>query len=118
MSYIRTWLTDYKDHLLCDLLQFGFPIGLNGDQSIFRDVKSTDVWKLRNHKGALEFPEKMNDYLYKESKHKSIAGPFTENPFKEGIKISPLNSVLKRIRWNVELFYILVSKKVLLLMSS
>ena len=82
--------------MLCDLLQFGFPIGLNGDQSIFRDVKSTDVWKLRNHKGALEFPEKMNDYLYKESKHKSTAGPFKENPFKEGIKISPLNSVPKK----------------------
>lgn len=82
--------------MLCDLLQFGFPIGFNGDQSIFRDVKSTDVWKLRNHKGALEFPEKMNEYLYKESKHKSIAGPFKENPFKEGIKISPLNSVPKK----------------------
>ena len=37
----------------------------------------------------------MLQYLEKESRHKAILGPFKENPFSSGIKISPLNTVEK-----------------------
>ena len=38
----------------------------------------------------------MLSYLVKESINKAIIGPFKENPFHSGIKISPLNSVPKK----------------------
>ena len=38
----------------------------------------------------------MFSYLEIESNNKAIFGPFKDNPFKPGIKISPLNSVPKR----------------------
>ena len=38
----------------------------------------------------------MLKYLQKESSNKAIIGPFRENPFKSGIKISPLNSIPKK----------------------
>ena len=27
VSYIRSWLTDYADKAVCNLLEYGFPIG-------------------------------------------------------------------------------------------
>ena len=38
----------------------------------------------------------MNTYLRKESFNKAIIGPFKDNPFQSGIKISPLNTVPKK----------------------
>lgn len=34
INYIRSWLFDYKDTKLIDLLEFGFPIGFKGNESI------------------------------------------------------------------------------------
>ena len=31
IRYMREMLSDYSDALLCDLLEFGFPIGFEGD---------------------------------------------------------------------------------------
>ena len=96
VNYIPSWLTDFKDQTLCDLLEFGFPVGFNGDQSLFENTESSHLWKFKNHKGAQDFPSEINAYLLKESMYKAIGGPFKENPFKNGIKISPLNSVPKK----------------------
>ena len=30
VTYIRSWLADFKDQTLCDLLEFGFPVVFNG----------------------------------------------------------------------------------------
>ena len=54
------------------------------------------MWKYKNHRGAIEFPEDMIKYLHKESDHKAILGPFKANPFSDNIVISPLNSVPKK----------------------
>ena len=95
VQYLRSMLTDYKDQRICDYLEFGFPLGCSGDEIISSDIDSKQLWKFKNHKGAEEFPDSMLQYLEKESKHKAILGPFKENPFSSGIKISPLNTVEK-----------------------
>ena len=95
MQYIRSLLTDYKDDQICDLVEFGFPIGYLGSED-FPEINQKSLWKFRNHKGALEFSDSMLAYLTKESENKAILGPFKSNPFKSGIKISPLNSLPKK----------------------
>ena len=80
---------------MCDLLQFRFPLDSKNNESLFNEVNAEEVWKLRNHKGALEFPEEMKKYLEKEYLIKSVVGPFNKNSFLSGIKISPLNSLPK-----------------------
>ena len=97
ISYMRSLLADYKDNKICDLLEFGFPIGFQGDRSkILSSLDKKDLWKCKNHKGAKQFPKEMIDYLQKESENDAIIGPFKENPFTEGIKVSPLNSLPKK----------------------
>ena len=97
IEYMRSLLIDYKDKIVCDLLEYGFPIGFEGDRSnILQSVQKKDMWRYRNHKGAEEYPNEMLAYLEKESKNAAIIGPFKENPFTTGIKISPLNSLPKK----------------------
>lgn len=87
-------LRNYKDLEVCDLLQFGFPIGFKGNENELKSYK--EIWKYKNHKGALEFPEDVNAYINKESKYGAILGPFKNNPFSQNLIISPLNSVPKK----------------------
>ena len=97
IEYMRSLLIDYKDKIVCDLLEYGFPIGFEGDRSnILKSVQKKDMWRYRNHKGVGEYPNEMLAYLEKESKNAAIIGPFKENPFTTGIKISPLNSLPKK----------------------
>lgn len=87
-------LRDYKDILVCDLLEFGFPIGFSGDENLM--PKHDHIWQYKNHKGATEFSDEINQYLEKESKTNSILGPFKSNPFSDSLILSPLNSVPKK----------------------
>jgi len=50
---------------------------------------------IKNHAGALAFPEQMFNDLQKEASHEAIIGPFASCPFEEGMIISPLNTVPK-----------------------
>lgn len=93
---LRFLLNDYKDEQLCDLLEFGFPIGYLGDESILKECKRKELWKFKNHTGAEEHSDSMVDYLSKESENNAIIGPFKDNPFNKGMKISPLNSLPKK----------------------
>ena len=54
----------------------------------------------RNHRGALDFPVAIDDYLYTEVLvYGSTVGPFSSSPFRScPVVISPLNSVPKRER--------------------
>ena len=88
IAFIRSMLSDYQDTLLCDLLEFGFPLGHNGESLITK--------KPRNHTGARDFPEFIVKYLQKELEYKAIIGPFKINPFlNSNLVLSPLNSVPK-----------------------
>ena len=95
-EFLREALKDYKDNDLCDLLEFGFPIGYVGNDAILEQGDKKKLWKHKNHTGATEYPESMLEYLEKEAENKSILGPFKSNPFKTKIKISPVNSVPKK----------------------
>ena len=89
-DFMRNLLFDCKDKVVCDLLEFGFPLSFKGNVKNFPQL---EVWKYKNHREATEFPEDMIKYLHKESDHKAILGPFKANPFSDNIVISPLNSV-------------------------
>ena len=85
----RELLADYKDYVVCDFLEFGFP--LDFDKSV-----NLSVNERRNHKGARDFPEFVNRYLCAEVEKSRIAGPFQINPLSIPIMVSPLNSVPKQ----------------------
>lgn len=96
IEFLRSMLSDYKDKQICEFLEFGFPIGYKSENSVLKDCQTKDTWKLRNLQGILEFPTEMTSYLEKESENISILGPFKNNPFETGIKISHLNSLPKK----------------------
>ena len=56
IQFMRSLLVDYKDNQICDLLEFGFPIGFHNRSEILQSVEKKAVWKFKNHKGAEEFP--------------------------------------------------------------
>lgn len=93
-SFMRKMLRDYSDIQVCDLLEFGFPIGFKGDENSF--PRFSNLSKCRNHKGAIEFTKEINSYLEKESAEKTILGPFKQNPFSDNLVLSPLNSLPKK----------------------
>ena len=93
-DYMRQMLRDYKDIRVCDLLEFGFPLGFKGDENLL--PSHDQIWKYRNHKGATDFAEHMIAYLEKENRNQAVLGPFKSNPFPNNLVISPLNSVPKK----------------------
>ena len=93
-DFMRSMLSDYKDKLVCDLLEFGFPLNFKGDEN---DIPvHSEIWKCKNHKGASDYPNEIIQYLQKESEQLAILGPFKTNPFSGKLIISPLNSVPKK----------------------
>ena len=74
---------NYKDQLLLDYLEFGFPLCVNRDELQF----STHV---ENHPSAVNFPSDVDTYFQKELSHKAIVGPFHDFPFP--VHFSPLLS--------------------------
>jgi len=90
-------LLDYDDGIICELLEFGAPVGFGSN--ILEENKN-----IVNHKGALEFEDDVLKYLYKEASYGAIIGPFEKNPFNCCLKISPLNTVSKKIQLKEGLF--------------
>ena len=88
LSLWRSLLTEYSDVVVCDYLEFGWPIGYD----YHGVLPSSDF---RNHKGALDFPSAVDSYLSSELALDSVCGPFARNPFVAPIALSPLNSVPK-----------------------
>ena len=84
----REKLKDYDDRIVCDYLEFGFPIDFDKEKKLVFDVR-------KNHKGAREFPEFITNYLRRECEGSRIAGPFKKNPLSSQLVVSPMNSVPK-----------------------
>ena len=72
----------YRDPILFDYLQFGFPLSL--DYSSFQFNESCD-----NHSSATQHTADVDIYLNKELKHNAMAGPYKSNPFSP-LHFSPL----------------------------
>ena len=86
---MKRMLHGYQYLLVCDLLKYGFPIEIDSNLELAKSCK------VKNHKGAKVFREKINAFLKKEASYGAIIGPFSECPFEEGMVISPLNTVPK-----------------------
>ena len=80
---IQVWrdlLHGYHDNVICDFLQFGWPLGFEG--------ATLPVFDIRNHRGATTFPADVDSYLKAEISRGRIAGPFESPPFSEFV-VSP-----------------------------
>ena len=90
---MKTYLSDYWDRQIVDLLHYGFP--LDFDRSKAFQATYT------NHASALQFPEHVTNYITTEIEYGAILGPFEEYPFP--CHISPFltrakqNSVNRRV---------------------
>lgn len=52
IEYMKSLLIDYKDKIVCDLLEYGFPIGFEGDRSnILQSVQKRIHGDIRIIKG-------------------------------------------------------------------
>ena len=86
----RQYLWNYQDSQICDFLEYGWPVGY--DYSSYGFPCSN----LRNHQGALLFPDVIDSYLSAETGRHAVIGPFSVNPFSCPVALSPLNSVPKQ----------------------
>ena len=94
IAFLRHMLVDYHDLQVCDLLQFGFPLGC---REPFISLQKCTSSRVRNHKGAREHPEAIENYLSSEIDRCSVLGPFQRNPFvTSDIIVSQLNTVPKK----------------------
>ena len=84
----RALLQDYEDSVICDFLEFGWPLGYTN--------QTLPVFDLRTHRGALDFPSAVQDYISNEILLGRVVGPFDAPPFPDGFVVSPLNTVAKR----------------------
>jgi len=84
----RSLLTEYSNVVVCDYLEFGWPIGYD----YHGVLPSSDF---HNHKGAIDFPSAVDSYRSSELALDSVCGPFACNSFVAPIALSPLNSVPK-----------------------
>ena len=50
----------------------------------------------KNHKGIIQFPKEVRDYLSKELSYDAVLGPFKGITFKEECWFSPLNTIDKK----------------------
>ncbi len=87
VEYLRHRLQNYPDKIICDFLEFGWPIGFQG--------RELPISKLQNHSGAKLFQNAIDKYISKELGFGAILGPFSSNPFRIPVAVSPLNSVPK-----------------------
>ena len=88
----RSLLThfQYDDLIICDFLEFGWPVGFV-EGSPLNMLKNSGV----NHKGATQFPGAIHDFIREEREEGATVGPFKLNPFPGHMQISPLNTVPK-----------------------
>ena len=82
----RALLQDYEDSVICDFLEFGWPLGYTN--------QTLPVFDLRIHRGALNFPSAVQEYLSSEISLGRVVGPFDAPPFPDSFVVSPLNFAL------------------------
>ena len=83
---LNSLLADYHDSDVVKYLQYGWPI--ERDPQV--ELKRGD----RNHKGATEFPEQVDEYIDKEIQMGAIIGPFDSIPFNDNVQVgvSPIST--------------------------
>ena len=87
MSRLRELLVDYLDNIVCDFLEFGFPLDYSAKCL-------PHVSEYRNHNGARSHVMEVSEYLQTECTAGCIAGLLDAAPFAD-FMVSPLNTVPK-----------------------
>ena len=88
-GYLKSMLQNYGDKQIIDFFTYGWPVS-------FRGVLTNTYSKFINHKGATEYESVIDNYIKQEVNSGATIGPFTSNPLKGPLFISPLNSVPKK----------------------
>lgn len=88
--FLRSSLQNYYDYQICDLLEFGFPLGFSSNLP--------PVSNSRNHSGAFHYPNSVDEYIVTELDFGATMGPFKHDPFDFPwpCAYSPLNTVPKK----------------------
>ena len=89
LNIFKDMLLDYQDIDVINWLKYGF------------SISRADAWgdpqpATCNHKGAMEFPTIIDEYIINEINHGSTLGPFKLPPFTKRIGILPLSTRPKR----------------------
>ena len=82
-------LQDYTDKEVVEGLKYGWP---TGRLPTLQDPQKT----FKNHRGAVEYPQALKDYVRKEKSKGAIMGPFSKIPFKDRVGISPISTRPKK----------------------
>ena len=82
-------LRDYSDKEVVEWIRYGWPTGR------VPGLKDPIPWG-KNHKGAEDHPQALQEYISKETKHQAVMGPYTKIPFKDKVGISPLSTRPKK----------------------
>ena len=78
----RRFLKDYPYPILCEYLEFGFPLNIDYTSFSFQNT-------IKNHNSDINNKKAVTEYFREETKHLAMAGPFDSSPF-ENIHFSPL----------------------------
>ena len=81
ISAWRSYLFSYSDNIICDFLEFGWPIGYTSELY--------PVSHMRNHPSAVAYPQHVQHYIETEIQYRALLGPFSCLPF-ETFHVSPL----------------------------
>lgn len=78
----KKYLANYHDQLLCQYLQFGWPVGFIADKPPETVVT--------NHQSAESNKAHVEKYITTELGHEALIGPFKDFPFIQWCRLSPL----------------------------
>lgn len=89
LDLLQDLLQGYHDIEVVEWLKFGWPI--NRSPSL-----PDPILDVRNHTGATQFPNEVDEYIKKEIKLGAMFGPFLTIPWDKRVGISPLHSRPRR----------------------
>ena len=82
IDYMRRHLSSYHDQMVVTLCKYGWPIRITDSENLERQ-------SVKNHSGAREFPDQVDEYIARESGEGTLLGPFKTNPFLSPMVVSP-----------------------------
>lgn len=89
LDLLQDLLQGYEDWEVVEWLRYGWPVN--------RSFHLPDpIIDIRNHRGALDFPEHIDQYIQEEISEGAMYGPFLSIPYESRVQINPLNSCSKK----------------------
>jgi hypothetical protein len=82
ISVWRSYLNQYHDYVICDFLEFGWPMNYIANKP--------PTPSHTNHASACAYPADVDNYIKTEIGHRTLAGPYSEPPFMPWFQTSPL----------------------------